>query len=888
MPRPDPGLASRQKGVGLRWAGGLFGVIAGGVVALLIVACDRVPGLSDANAGDALLSAPAGTGARVALTAEERAYIDNLGPITVAPDPEWMPYEHIDSEGRFTGIAADLLDLVAARLGIEFTLVIPRDWNEALELSRAGEVLILPFLNQTPDREEWLIFTDSLFVDPSVFVTREDFADYIFDATQLTDKTIVFPEGTSMEERVRTDFPNLRVLNVPTENDVFQAVSERVADMTLRSLTISAYTIRKEGLFNLRIAGQAPDDYVNHLRMGVLADEPMLRDILNRGIATITPREREEIVNRHVNILVVKPFDYGTLYRIAGILALLIAVSVFWNIRLKRSHAALRESERSKSVLLSNLPGMAYRCLNDAFWTMEFVSEGCHALTGYRPEDLLGNRRISFSDIIHPEDRETVREAWAAHRSTGEQVALDYRIRTKGGATKWVREYGVWIGDEHVAGEYIEGLIIDVTAQKRSEAELGQYHQRLEQEVQARTMELLAAKTAAEAANAAKSTFLANMSHEIRTPLNAILGFTHLLRAEATPFQGQRLDKIEEAGQHLLALLNDVLDLSRVEAGRLRLEEQEFELSPLLASVRDMIAPSAAAKGLRLSTRLDGVPERLYGDPTRLRQALVNYAFNAVKFTDQGEVSVTARAMARDGETVCVRFDVKDTGQGIAPERQSQLFQPFQQLDASLTRQHGGNGLGLVITRRLAELMRGEVGVESTPGVGSVFWFQVPLRVVADGAAVTEASGTASSAEVVEAELRARHRNARILLVEDDPVNRMVAVALLNRGGLDADIAVNGKEAIEKARAQRYDLVIMDVQMPVLDGLAATQTLRALPGWSEVPVIAMTANAFDEDRRACMGAGMNDFMAKPVDPHVFFETLLRWLDARKTEGLTES
>jgi two-component system sensor histidine kinase/response regulator len=249
-------------------------------------------------------------------------------------------------------------------------------------------------------------------------------------------------------------------------------------------------------------------------------------------------------------------------------------------------------------------------------------------------------------------------------------------------------------------------------------------------------------ESATEAAKAAQDAFLRNMSHEIRTPLNAILGCAHLLRGEATSTQARYIDTIEEAGQNLLFTLNSVLDMAEVEAGRLRLDEQEFELSPLLASVRDMIAPSASAKGLRLSTRLDGVPERLYGDPTRLRQALVNYAFNAVKFTDQGEVSVTARAMARDGETVWVRFEVKDTGQGIAPERQSQLFQPFQQLDASLTRQHGGNGLGLVITHRLAELMRGEVGVESTPGVGSVFWFQVPLRVAGEAEPATRLDDT--------------------------------------------------------------------------------------------------------------------------------------------------
>jgi len=408
---------------------------------------------------------------KVSLTPEEKRYLTGLGPIKVCPDPDWIPFEHVDEHGNFTGIAADLLHLLAQRLNIEFTYVFPENWDEAVALSKSGQVHILPFLNQTPAREEWLVFTEPLMVDPNVFITREEHP-YIADISQLNNKTIVFPTGTSMEERIRRDFPNLIVTNVQRENEVFQAVSNRSADMTLRSLTIAAYTIRKEGLFNLKIAGQAPDNYINRMRLGVLKSEPMLRDILNKGIALLSPGEREEIINRHVNITVIKPMDYIFILKITTILAAMITLSFYWNYRLKRINRALNESERSKSVLLSNLPGMAYRCLFDHNWTMEFVSEGCLSLTGYKNEDLVQNRLISYNELIMPEDREWIRQKWEDAQSSRNPVQLEYRILTADQKEKWVFDQGVFIYDNENKVKSIEGLIIDINGRKQAEEAL--------------------------------------------------------------------------------------------------------------------------------------------------------------------------------------------------------------------------------------------------------------------------------------------------------------------------------------------------------------------------------------------------------------------------------
>lgn len=415
--------------------------------------------------------------AQVELTPAQRDYLEQLGSITVAPDPDWKPFTYLNDQGEFAGIAIDLLNLLEERLGITFTYVYSSDWDEAVALSRAGEVLILPFSNQTPAREEWLVFTEPLLVDPNVFITREEHP-FISDASQLTDKTIVFPAGTAMEERVRRIFPNLTILNVESEDEVFQAVDRREADMTLRSLTMAAYTIRREGLFNLKIAGQAPDEFVNRLRMCILKEEEMLRDILDLGIATISPMEREEIVNRHVNITVVTPMDYGFILRIAGVLALLILVSFYWNLQLKRNKRKLEESERSKSVLIRNLPGMAYRCRLDENWTMEFISEGCTTLTGYTPEELLGNRKLSFNDLIAPEYRQSLWDQWQKYEPGGKPNQLEYEIITASGERKWVWEQGVPVKDADGNTVALEGLILDLSDRKKFEDQLKQSEKR--------------------------------------------------------------------------------------------------------------------------------------------------------------------------------------------------------------------------------------------------------------------------------------------------------------------------------------------------------------------------------------------------------------------------
>ena len=548
---------------------------------------------------------------------------------------------------------------------------------------------------------------------------------------------------------------------------------------------------------------------------------------------------------------------------------------------LRQAKQEAQESQRQLSTLMANLPGMAYRGPDDKDWSMDFLSAGCHALTGYTPDELIKNKVVAYAELVHPDDREYLWNEVQAALEINKPYQVTYRIRTKDGTEKWVWEQGCGVFGSDGKLEALEGFITDISEQKQAEAallklqnELQILNAELEERVEQRTAELRQsqaelqiAKEAAEDANQAKSEFLANMSHEIRTPMNGIIGMTELLFfTQLSPQQLEYANIVKQSADTLLSLLNDILDFSKIEAGKLELEAIGFNLRDLLDDTLQTLAVRAEEKGLELLDHIPpDIPDAVIGDPGRLRQIVVNLIGNAIKFTEQGEIVVDVSQESLEANQIRLHFAVSDTGIGIPPEKQLHIFESFSQADSSTSRQFGGTGLGLNISSQLVEVMDGRIWVESEVGKGTTFHFTAvfPLQ-----------TGVPRQSRKLES-----LKDLPVLVVDDNATNRRVLEEMLVGWGMRPIMSEDGPTVlVEMERAavagHPFHLALLDVMMPDMDGFALAEKIRENTRYSDTALMMLSSVSQAGDTSRARELGITRYLTKPIKQSVLLDAIL--------------
>ncbi len=792
---------------------------------------------------------------RIKLTEAQRQWLKQHPDIRLGIDIAWPPIEFVDHKGHYQGLSSDFIKRFSQALGVNTVVDTKLSWAQVIEQVKNKQLDILPAVVKTPNREQFLTFTQP-YLNFSIVIFVNDQNLHTTTLQDLHGKRVGIEKSYVTQEYLQRDHPEIELVFVKNNKTGLELVAQGKIDAYIGNLTSSSYLISKYGIANVKVGGVTP--YASELRMGVRKDWPELRDILNSFLNAMTEEEIAQIRHQWLTVKYDVEVDYSTIRNTIIIAAILVMASFLWIFYTRQKNARLKQSEEQLNRIINAIP-LAIMLTDD--------------------DGIIVRANPYVSAMVHSQDSVAGRNVADFFDDRKQQNMVFHKLQKEGGINNFQVHFRT--DTNEVMTGLLSAIIINMGSKKYNLGIFVDLTERIKIEDQ-----LKQAKEASEQASRFKTSFLANMSHEIRTPMNAIIGMTHLaLMTELTDKQLDYINKIDVSAHNLLAIINDILDISKIEAGKLTIEKTTFNLDELLQHLSDLLALKAAEKNLRIIFQKDPqIPAELMGDPLRLGQILLNLVQNAIKFTQQGQVRVKVELIHQSSHHVQLHFSVADTGIGIDKEKISQLFNPFVQADSSISREYGGTGLGLSISQQLVFLMGGELSAESLPGKGSTFAFKLEFEKQQTVGSNNYALETKSYSSINAQKLPVQRLKGKVLLVEDNKINQQVARELLESFGLLVVIADNGQEAVVQVQQTNFDLILMDIQMPVMDGIKATQILRKDEHFKLIPIIAMTAHAMDGDKEACLKAGMNDYLSKPIDPDDLLELLSNWLDSYEVSG----
>ncbi len=844
-----------------------------------------------------------GRNGAIKLTAEEKEWIKNHPVITLGIASTFPPFSFDGESNVPAGMATDYAELLGKIAGLHVHIARTEPFEEMISLLKTKEVDGIAFFAKLPEPEQYLNFTKSYLSIHRAVVTRLDYP-FIRNINDLSGKKVAVFKSGAASESIR-NYPDIEFIFADTREEVLKMVSSGTADAALMNIASAGYYTYKLRLSNLKVAGTVEEKL--EAGLGIRKDWPELVSILNKAIDSVTPEQHGEIQKKWIALRYEQGVDWAVVRLwslvIGSFLLSIIALTLVWNRRLakeiserRRVEEALQESERklkeqneelrqSNEDLIEATKSLAKRenylqalnnSLLDVVFTVrfperiiEYVNNSVTSMFGYTPDECIGKT----TQMLYPSEEEYLElgDKIIQTLSEGKNVLRTEQTMKRKSGEFFVAEITITIMMEGNNVSYLVSIIRDITERK-------QYEEKLRN-----------AKEAAESATRAKSEFLARMSHEIRTPMNGVIGLTHLLLAtDITDTQRNYLENLRYSAYSLLDIINDILDISKIEADRLELEHITFDISDMIEKTALMMRHRCSEKGLALITEIEpDVPKTVIGDPVRIRQIILNLVSNAVKFTERGEIKISVKCKMQSEKSDMITISVSDTGVGIPEDRLDRIFESFTQADGSTTRQYGGTGLGLTISKRLAEMMGGDITVESKPGKGSVFRFTVALKksVQRDELSFMEKD----TSRIPHNTFRIT-RNTSALIAEDNPINMLVIRTHLEKMGFRIIEAVNGKEAVRKYTEHKPDLIFMDIHMPEMSGFEATRKIRTADSADNrhTPIIALTADAFKDDKEKCLSEGMDFYLSKPFRPEAIVDIVQRFVPTGDSAGEDQS